>query len=95
MLHEAIQGFNSQSKLTQRQRPFAAEAAGSQLASEQNAELRSKIEKIKEGCNRIKAQAVSGMRATDKLLRRYPYSSLGFAFGLGVLTAVLVQKSRK
>ena len=72
-----------------------AEAAGSQLASEQNAELRSKIEKIKEGCNRIKAQAVSGMRATDKLLRRYPYSSLGFAFGLGVLTAVLVQKSRK
>ena len=54
-----------------------------------------RLEKIKEACNRIKKQAMSGMRATDKLLRQYPYSSLGFAFGLGVLTAVLVQKARK
>jgi len=69
-----------------------AEAAGS---PEQNAELHSRIEKLKEACNRVKEQAVSGMRATDKLLRRYPYSSLGFAFGLGVLTAVLIQRARK
>ena len=72
-----------------------AEAAGSELAPERRAELRSKIETIKEACNRIKEHAVSGMRATDKLLRQYPYSSLGFAFGLGVLTAVLVQRVKK
>jgi ElaB/YqjD/DUF883 family membrane-anchored ribosome-binding protein len=72
-----------------------AEAAGSNLAPERHAELRSKIETIKEACNRIKAHAVSGMQATDKLLRKYPYSSLGFAFAAGILTAVLVQKGRK
>ncbi len=72
-----------------------AEAAGSQLAPEQNAEIRSKLEMIKESCGRIKEQAFAGARATDKLLRRYPYSSLGFAFGLGVLAAVLVQKARR
>ncbi len=72
-----------------------AEAAGSQLPPERNAEIRSKLEVIKEACGRIKEQTCAGMRATDKLLRQYPYSSLGFAFGLGVLTAVLVQKARK
>jgi ElaB/YqjD/DUF883 family membrane-anchored ribosome-binding protein len=72
-----------------------AEVAGSQLAPERNAELRSKIESIKLACNRIKAHAVSGMQATDKLLRKHPYSSLGFAFAAGILTAILVQKSRK
>jgi ElaB/YqjD/DUF883 family membrane-anchored ribosome-binding protein len=72
-----------------------AEAASSQLAPEHHAELRSKIETIKEACNRIKEHAVSGMQATDKLLRKYPYSSLGFAFAAGILTAVLIHKSRK
>jgi len=72
-----------------------AEVAGSQLAPERNAELRSKIESIKEACNRIKEHAVTGMQATDKLLRTYPYSSLGFAFAAGILAAVLIQKSRK
>src|SRR4029078_728310 len=51
-----------------------AEAAG-HLDPEQNAELHSKIEKLKEACNRIRGHAVTGMRATDKLLRRHPYSS--------------------
>jgi len=72
-----------------------AEAAGSQLDLERNAEIRSKLEVIKESCDRIKGHAVAGARATDRLLRRYPYSSLGFAFGLGVLTAMLVQKARR
>jgi ElaB/YqjD/DUF883 family membrane-anchored ribosome-binding protein len=49
---------------------------------------------MKEACNRIKEHAVSGMKATDKLLRKYPYSSLGFAFAAGILAAVLIHKSR-
>ncbi len=72
-----------------------AEAAGSHLDPEQNAAIRSKIQAIKEGCNQIKDHAMSGMRATDKLLRRYPYSSIGFAFGLGILTALTFQRGRK
>ena|SRR5579862_1765913 len=72
-----------------------AEAAGSHLDPEQNAEIRSKIQAIKEGCNRIKQHAMTGMRATDKLLRKYPYSSIGFAFGLGILTAIAAQRARR
>ena len=72
-----------------------AEAAESQLTPEHSAEIHTKLETIKEACNRIKQHAVSGVRATDKLLKRYPYSSLGLAFGLGILTAVLVSKARK
>jgi ElaB/YqjD/DUF883 family membrane-anchored ribosome-binding protein len=72
-----------------------AEVAGSQLGPERHAEIRSKLHTIKEACARISDQAMAGARATDKLLRRYPYSSLGVAFGLGVLAAVLVQKGRK
>ena len=72
-----------------------AQVAGSHLDPEQNAAIHSKIQAIKESCNRIKEHAVSGMRATDKLLRRYPYSSIGFAFGLGILTALGVQRARR
>jgi ElaB/YqjD/DUF883 family membrane-anchored ribosome-binding protein len=72
-----------------------AEAVGSPLDAAQNAELRSKIETLKENCHRLKQHAISGARATDKLLKQYPYSSLGIVFGLGILTATLVLRGRK
>jgi ElaB/YqjD/DUF883 family membrane-anchored ribosome-binding protein len=71
------------------------EAAGPHLNPEQNAAIHSKIQAIKEGCNQIKEHAMSGMRATDKLLRKYPYSSIGFAFSLGILSAIAVGRARR
>ena len=68
---------------------------GSEFADpERVAEIRTKLERIKEGCRRISEQAVAGVRATDKVLRQYPYSSLGLAFGLGLLTAALIYRRR-
>lgn len=72
-----------------------AEAAGSHLDPEQSAAIHSKIESIKQGCNRIKQHAMSGMRATDKLLRKYPYSSIGFAFACGILAALAFRRARR
>jgi ElaB/YqjD/DUF883 family membrane-anchored ribosome-binding protein len=35
----------------------------------------------------MQERAVAGAQAADKLMRRYPYSTAGFAFALGLLTA--------
>jgi ElaB/YqjD/DUF883 family membrane-anchored ribosome-binding protein len=72
-----------------------AEAAGANMPRSKREEIRTRLERIKEGCNKIKAQAIASAVATDKLLRKYPYSSVGFAFAIGVLTAVLVRKNRE
>jgi ElaB/YqjD/DUF883 family membrane-anchored ribosome-binding protein len=35
---------------------------------------------------------IAGARATDKAIRDYPYSSLGVAFGLGLLIGLLAAR---
>jgi ElaB/YqjD/DUF883 family membrane-anchored ribosome-binding protein len=64
-----------------------AEAAGAHLTPQKQEEIRTSLERLKRSCRAIQQQAAAGARATDKLLRRYPYSSLGFAFACGLLTA--------
>ena|SRR2546423_757878 len=71
-----------------------AKAAGVNLSSEPVAEIATRLERLKASCHRVKKQAVRSALATDKLLRQYPYSALGFAFGLGVLAATLVHRRR-
>jgi ElaB/YqjD/DUF883 family membrane-anchored ribosome-binding protein len=66
-----------------------AEAAGAHLTQEASKEMRSCLEQLKESCNRIKEHALAGAVATDKAVRRYPYSSIGIAFGLGLVTATI------
>jgi ElaB/YqjD/DUF883 family membrane-anchored ribosome-binding protein len=68
-----------------------AEAAGASLGDESKAEIRTRLQRIKEGCRQIKDQTVAGAQATDRLLRRYPYSSLGFAFAVGLLASNLLR----
>ena len=71
-----------------------AEAAGAQMAPEKNHEIRTKLQRIQEGCQKLKEQAVASAQATDKLRRQYPYASLGVAFGLGFLAAALICRRR-
>src|SRR5437899_2108740 len=66
-----------------------AEAAGAHLPQEASREIRTRLDRLKESCNRLKENALAGAAATDKIVRRYPYSSLGIAFGVGVLAASL------
>jgi ElaB/YqjD/DUF883 family membrane-anchored ribosome-binding protein len=62
-----------------------AEAAGSNMAADKKEEIHSRLRRLKEGCRRVKEQALASALATDKLLRQYPYSSVGFAFAVGIL----------
>jgi ElaB/YqjD/DUF883 family membrane-anchored ribosome-binding protein len=71
-----------------------AEAAGSGLPADQKEEIRTRLQRLKEGCARIKEQAVASALAADKLLRQYPYTSVGFAFSLGLLVSALAKRNR-
>src|SRR5947208_2040447 len=69
-----------------------AQAAGLKLADRPAAEIATRLERLKTSCQRVKKQAIASAMATDKLLRHHPYSSLGFAFGVGVLAAMLMTR---
>jgi ElaB/YqjD/DUF883 family membrane-anchored ribosome-binding protein len=69
-----------------------AEAAGASLTNIKREEICTRLESLKESCHRIKEQAVAGAVATDKILRKHPYSSLGFAFACGILAGTLFKR---
>src|SRR5436309_507448 len=71
-----------------------AQAAGAHLPPERKEEIRTRLERLKESCHRVKGQAVTGARATDKWLRENPYSAIGLAFGLGLLAGAVVTRKR-
>src|SRR2546421_10776006 len=69
-----------------------AQAAGASLAGHRKEELTTRLARLKEGCRRVKEQTVATALAADKGLRQYPYSSLGFAFAMGLIAGVLVKR---
>jgi len=71
-----------------------AEAAGAGLPPLPKEEVTSQLRQLKEGCRRLQQQALHSARATDKFLRKYPYSSFGIAFGLGLLAGTLIRSRR-
>ena len=72
-----------------------AEAAGANVTHSRREEIRHRLEQLKHGCQRIKKQAVRSALAADKVLHQYPYSALGFAFGLGLCATILLRRSRR
>jgi len=68
------------------------QASGGKLSETSKAELESALERVKTRGQRIKQQALAGARATDRVIRRYPYQSLGVVFGLGILVGVLLRR---
>ncbi len=72
---------------------FASEAAAN-LDGQPKAEIASRLSRLKESCRRVKKQAVAGAVAADRVLRQYPYSSIGFGFALGLLAGVLLGRKR-
>ena len=71
-----------------------AQAAGLNLSDQPAAEIATRLERLKASCLRVKKQALASALATDKLLRQYPYSALGFAFGFGILIASVINRRR-
>jgi ElaB/YqjD/DUF883 family membrane-anchored ribosome-binding protein len=54
--------------------------------------LAAALEVAKETRHRLEERAVASAKATDKLVREYPYQSLGAAFGIGLMIGVLVNR---
>jgi ElaB/YqjD/DUF883 family membrane-anchored ribosome-binding protein len=57
---------------------------GVALAEESREQILSNLEKVKACSAKLRAQAVAGVRATDRVIREHPYSSLGLIFLTGV-----------
>jgi len=68
--------------------------AEGRLARHKREEIRTRLQRLKERCRQLKQQALAGAHATDRLLKQHPYSSLGFAFGLGMLAGVALNRKR-
>jgi ElaB/YqjD/DUF883 family membrane-anchored ribosome-binding protein len=45
-----------------------------------------------EAWENIQDKAVAGARATDATIRKYPYQSIGIAFGLGAVLGLLLRR---
>lgn len=68
------------------------QASGGKLSQASKAELESALARMKARGGRIKQQALSGARATDRVIRKYPYQSLGVMFGLGIVVGMLLKR---
>jgi ElaB/YqjD/DUF883 family membrane-anchored ribosome-binding protein len=68
---------------------FAA-AASAGLETERRREISSRLQRLKDACRRIEDRTIYTAQAAGKMVRRFPYSSAGFAFGLGLLIGALV-----
>ncbi len=54
--------------------------------------LAAALEIAKETRRKLQQRAVEGAQATDKLIREYPYQSLGVAFGVGMLLGIFANR---
>jgi ElaB/YqjD/DUF883 family membrane-anchored ribosome-binding protein len=69
-----------------------AEAAGVAVPGHHKAELSGRLERLKAGCRKVKEQARASALATDKLMRQYPYSSMGISFAVGIFLGALLKR---
>ncbi len=70
--------------------------AGAQDLSERGMAARERLaaalETAKETRRKLEEKAIAGAKATDELIREYPYQSIGIAFGIGMLLGVVLNR---
>jgi ElaB/YqjD/DUF883 family membrane-anchored ribosome-binding protein len=69
-----------------------AQTAGVEVG--QRAEITGRLAHLKDRCRRLKQQAADTARATDKVLRKYPYSAVGFAFAIGIVAGAFMGRRK-
>ncbi len=69
--------------------------ASAALDPRRKQEILSRLERIKHSYLQMRHHALATARATDKMLRRSPYASVGAAFLVGVVVGLLVQRGRR
>jgi ElaB/YqjD/DUF883 family membrane-anchored ribosome-binding protein len=71
------------------------QASVDNLSPDAKAEVESVLQRVKTRGERIRHQALEGARATDRMIRRYPYQSLGTAFALGLVVGFLARRPNR
>ena len=71
-----------------------ARAVGASVPSATREEVVGRLDALKRNCVRLKNQAVLGARATDKLVRANPYSSLAVFFVAGLVVGGALLRRR-
>ena len=51
------------------------------------------LEQVKSGCLTLREKAAARARATDRLIRKHPYGSVGIALALGLLVGLLTSRT--
>jgi len=64
----------------------------SEKAKDARAKLSVALEKARQSTAKWEEKAAAGAKATDAIIRRHPYESIGIAFGVGVLLGVLINR---
>jgi ElaB/YqjD/DUF883 family membrane-anchored ribosome-binding protein len=54
--------------------------------------LAAALDVAKDTQRRLQERAVSSAKATDRMIREYPYQSVGVAFGIGMLLGILATR---
>ena len=67
---------------------------GANLAPEPRAEITTRLRRLKAGCRVLHGRAVAAGLATDRFVRKYPYSAIGLAFGVGLVAASVLTRRR-
>ena len=71
-----------------------AEANGAHLEQGEKEELHTRLQQLKLSYQRVRQHAIEGALAADKLLRRYPYSTAGIAFAIGLFAGGFLRRKR-
>lgn len=50
-------------------------------------------QRAKNGYSQVQDKTVAGAKATDEAIRKYPYQTLGIAFGVGLLLGFLFRRN--
>lgn len=71
-------------------------AATAHVAEDKVIEARKRLtlalEKGKDAWNEVQERAVAGAKAADQTIREHPYQSIGIAFGVGAIMALLLTR---
>ena len=71
---------------------FAKSLAGTKLA--EHPEIKQRVQRLKESCERINHEIVEGAHATDRFVRRYPYAFIGAAVLMGAVAGAWLSTKR-